>query len=62
MAYTVFGQFRTLKRQIINTHKPLLNNDLIDIANIIGIQAEELFDIVDKMKAVNLIETVQQDT
>ena len=35
------------------------NNDLIDIANIIGVQAEELFDIVEKMKAVNLIEIVE---
>ena len=34
------------------------NNDLIDIANIIGVQAEELFDIVDKMKAENLIKIV----
>jgi aminopeptidase-like protein len=34
------------------------NNDLIDIANIIGVQAEELFDIVDKMKKAQLIETL----
>lgn len=34
------------------------NNDLIDIANIIDVQAEELFDIVDKMKKANLIEAV----
>ena len=34
------------------------NNGLIDIANIIGVQAEELFDIVDKMKKANLIETI----
>ncbi|MEA1892493.1 MAG: DUF4910 domain-containing protein [Campylobacterota bacterium] len=34
------------------------NNDLIDIANIINVQAEELFDIVDKMKKANLIEAV----
>ena len=38
------------------------NNDLIDIANIIGVQAEELFDIVDKMKAAKLIETVHRHT
>jgi len=38
------------------------DNDLIDIANIIGVQAEELFDIVDKLKAVNLIEAVHQNT
>ena len=38
------------------------DNDLIDIANIIGVQAEELFDIVDKLKAVNLIEAVHQHT
>jgi len=37
------------------------NNDLIDIANIIGVQAEELFDIVDKLKAANLIEVFCQD-
>ena len=36
------------------------NNDLIDIANIIGIQAEELFDIIDKMKEAKLIEEVHQ--
>jgi aminopeptidase-like protein len=35
------------------------DNDLIDIANIIGVQAEELFDIVDKLEAVNLIEAVE---
>ena len=34
------------------------NNDLIDIANIIGVQAEELFDIVDKMKTAKLIKMV----
>ena len=34
------------------------NNDLIDIANIIGVKAEELFEIVDKMKTANLIEAV----
>jgi aminopeptidase-like protein len=34
------------------------NNDLIDIANIIGVQAAELFDIVDKLKAAKLIDTV----
>ena len=34
------------------------NNDLIDIANIIGVQAEELFDIVDEMKTAELIEMV----
>jgi len=34
------------------------NNDLIDIANIIGTQAEELFEIVEKMKKANLIEAV----
>ena len=33
-------------------------NDLIDIANIIGVQAEELFDIVDKLKTSKLIEEV----
>ena len=38
------------------------NNDLIDIANIIGVQAEELFDIVDKMKVAKLIETVHRHT
>lgn len=32
------------------------NNDLIDIANIIGVQAEDLYDIVDDMKRANLIE------
>ena len=32
------------------------NNDLIDIANIIGVQAEDLYDIVDNMKRANLIE------
>ena len=32
------------------------NNDLIDIANIIGVQAEDLYDIVDDMKKANLIE------
>jgi aminopeptidase-like protein len=36
------------------------NNDLIDIANIIGIQAEELFDIIDKMKEAKLIKEVHQ--
>ncbi len=36
------------------------NNDLIDIANIIGVQAEELFDIVDKMKTAKLIEAVHR--
>ena len=35
------------------------NNDLIDIANIIGVQAEELFDIVDKLETANLIEAVE---
>ena len=34
------------------------NNDLIDIANIIGVQAEELFEIVEKMKKAELIEIV----
>ena len=34
------------------------DNDLIDIANIIGVQAEELFDIVDKLKAVKLIKVI----
>jgi len=34
------------------------NNDLIDIANIIGVQAEELFEIVEKMKKANLIEAI----
>jgi aminopeptidase-like protein len=34
------------------------NNDLIDIANIIGVQAEELFEIVEKMKRAELIEIV----
>jgi aminopeptidase-like protein len=34
------------------------NNDLIDIANIIGVQAEELFEIVEKLKKANLIEIV----
>jgi aminopeptidase-like protein len=34
------------------------DNDLIDIANIIGIQAEGLFDIVDKLKVAKLIEEV----
>lgn len=34
------------------------NNDLIDIANIIDVQAEELFEIVEKMKKANLIEVV----
>ena len=38
------------------------NNDLIDIANIIGVQAEELFDIADKMKTAKLIETVHRHT
>ena len=38
------------------------NNDLIDIANIIGVQAGELFDIVDKMKAAKLIEAVYRHT
>ena len=38
------------------------NNDLIDIANIIGVQAGELFDIVDKMKAAKLIEAVHRHT
>ena len=38
------------------------NNDLIDIANIIGVQAEELFDIVDKMKTARLIEAVHRHT
>jgi len=33
------------------------SNDLIDIANIIGVQAEELFDIVHKMKVAKLIES-----
>ena len=32
------------------------NNDLIDIANIIGVQAEDLYDIVEDMKRANLIE------
>ena len=32
------------------------NNDLIDIANIIGVQAEDLYDIVDNMERANLIE------
>jgi aminopeptidase-like protein len=32
------------------------NNDLIDIANIIGVHAEDLYDIVDDMKRANLIE------
>jgi aminopeptidase-like protein len=32
------------------------NNDLIDIANIIGVQAEELFKIIEKMKKANLID------
>ena len=36
------------------------NNDLIDIANIIGVQAEELFDIVDKMKTAKLVEAVHR--
>ena len=31
-------------------------NDLIDIANIIGVQAEDLYDIIDNMERVNLIE------
>lgn len=31
------------------------NNDLIDIANIIGVQAEELFEIIQKMKKAHLI-------
>ncbi len=34
------------------------NNDLIDIANIIGVTAEELFDIVDKLKIAKLINTI----
>ena len=34
------------------------NNDLIDIANIIGVQAEELVEIVEKMKKAELIEIV----
>ena len=38
------------------------NNDLIDIANIIGVQAGELFDIVDKMKTAKLIEAVHRHT
>ena len=36
------------------------NNDLIDIANIIGVQADELFDIVDKMKTAKLVEAVHR--
>lgn len=32
------------------------NNDLIDIANIIGVQAEELFEIIEEMKKANLID------
>ena len=32
------------------------NNDLIDIANIIGVQAEDLYDIVDNMKRASLVE------
>ena len=31
------------------------NNDLIDIANIIGVQAEDLYDIIDVLKNANLI-------
>ena len=31
-------------------------NDLIDIANIIGVQAEDLYEIVDNMKKANLID------
>ena len=31
-------------------------NDLIDIANIIGVQAEDLYDIVNDMKRANLVE------
>ena len=31
------------------------NNDLIDIANIIGVQAEDLYDIIDDLKNANLI-------
>ena len=38
------------------------NNDLIDIANIIGVQAQELFDIVEKMKTAKLIEVVHRQT
>jgi aminopeptidase-like protein len=38
------------------------DNDLIDIANIIGVQAEELFDIVDQMKIAKLIEAVHRHT
>ena len=34
------------------------DNDLIDIANIIGVQAEDLFEIVDKLKAVKLIKVI----
>ena len=34
------------------------NNDLIDIANIIGVKAEDLFDIVDRLKAAKLIEVI----
>ena len=34
-------------------------NDLIDIANIIGVQAEELFDIIDQLVKVDLIEVVE---
>ena len=35
------------------------DNDLIDIANIIGVQAEELFDIIDQLVKVDLIEVVE---
>jgi aminopeptidase-like protein len=38
------------------------NNDLIDIANIIGVQAEELFEIVKKMRKANLIEVMKLNT
>ena len=38
------------------------NNDLIDIANIIGVKAEDLFDIVDRLKAAKLIEAVHRHT
>lgn len=34
------------------------NNDLIDIADIIGVQAEELYEIIKKLKEANLIEVI----
>lgn len=37
-------------------------NDLIDIADIIGIQAEELFEIIDKLEKADLIQIVNYNT